>query len=288
MILSMTSFARHEQVEDFGTITWELRSVNHRYLEPTFKMPEMGRACEPLLREILRKTVTRGKVECMMRFEKNMQSDTSLQINEDYVRGLIKANDAISQLMPNAQHEFASTFLQWPGVLETAGIDKNALQTAIQLGFKQALKELLAHRASEGSALEAMLQTRLHGIDDTVELVKPLIPQAIQQQRQKLLDRFEEMSINVDQDRIETELVMLANKIDVDEELDRLVAHVSEVKSVLSKGSPCGRKLDFLMQELNREANTLGSKSILSKTSQASVELKVLIEQMREQVQNIE
>ncbi|MCK5880463.1 MAG: YicC family protein [Sinobacterium sp.] len=288
MILSMTSFARHEQIEDFGTIIWELRSVNHRYLEPTFKMPEMARACEPLLRETLRTTITRGKVECMMRLEKNAQCQSGLQINQSLVNELIKANQAISQLMPNAQDEFPSTYLQWPGVIETAGIDKDVLQQAISSGFKQALKELIAHRANEGRALQNMLETRLTGIDATVELVKPLIPEAIKHQRQKLFDRFEEMAIAVDQDRIETELVILANKIDVDEELDRLVAHVTEVKSVLSKGSPCGRKLDFLMQELNREANTLGSKSILSKTSQASVELKVLIEQMREQVQNIE
>ncbi len=288
MILSMTSFARHEQIENFGTVTWELRSVNHRYLEPTFKMPDIGRACEPLLRETLRNTITRGKIECMMRFDKNEQSDAGMKINKSLVRELITANDTISQLMSSAQDEFASTFLQWPGVIETAGIDKDALHKAINTGFKQALKALITHRASEGEALKAMIERRLNGIDHTVEIVKPLIPKAIKQQRQKLLDRFKEMSITVDQDRIETELVMLANKVDVDEELDRLVAHVQEVKNVISQGSPCGRKLDFLMQELNREANTLGSKSILSKTSQASVELKVLIEQMREQVQNIE
>ena len=288
MILSMTSFARTEQVEDFGTLTWELRSVNHRYLEPTFKMPEITRTCEPILRDTLRKALTRGKVECSLRFEKSLQNTGSLQINEPLVRELIKANQSIGKLMPNTQNEFASTFLQWPGVIETAGIDKDKLNQAITSSFNTALKALIKQRASEGNSLKIMIETRLSSIDKTVAIVKPLIPQAIQHQRQKLLDRFAELSLNVDQDRIETELIMLANKIDVDEELDRLEAHVKEVNNVLSKGSPCGRKLDFLMQELNREANTLGSKSILSKTSQASIDLKVLIEQMREQVQNIE
>ena len=288
MILSMTSFARHEHSEEFGTLTWELRSVNHRYLEPTFKMPEITRSAEPQLREILRKTISRGKIECGLRFVKAEGQDESLSVNQELLAQLIKANQGIADHMGSAQTEFASTFLQWPGVLETANIDKEALNDAIYQSFKDALKQLIGHREREGAELETLIRTRLDGILEIVEEVKPLIPQAIQQQREKLINRFEELKLETDKERIESELVVLANKVDVDEELDRLLAHVKEVQGTLTKGSPCGRRLDFLMQELNREANTLGSKSILSQTSQASVSLKVLIEQMREQVQNIE
>jgi uncharacterized protein (TIGR00255 family) len=288
MILSMTAFARHEQVETFGTIIWELRSVNHRYLEPSFKMPEISRAFEPALREQLRQSISRGKIECMMRFEKNAGIQSGLQINQGLACELIKANNAIAALMPDSQSEYASTFLQWPGVIESAGMDQTAFSKAVQEAFQKALKALIEHRKNEGQALKTVLETRLKKIDAASTIIEPLIPKAIEHQKQKLRDRFKEMNINIDQDRIETELVIMANKIDVDEELDRLNAHVSEVNKVLDAGSPCGRKLDFLMQELNREANTLGSKSILSKTSQAAIELKVLIEQMREQVQNIE
>ncbi len=288
MILSMTSFARHESVEPFATITWEIRSVNHRYLEPHFKIPDTAKAIEPELRDILRKTLSRGKVECQLRYETNLSNSKDIAINQQLVSQLIKANQSIADQMNNPQSDKASTFLQWPGVIETASLDKEALSQAAIRGFKKALKELKDHRQREGDSLKHMIQERLTGIDAIIEQVTPLIPEAIEHQRQKLLDRFKELKLNADQERIETELIMLANKIDVDEELDRLHAHIKEVNTTLIKGSPCGRRLDFLMQELNREANTLGSKSILSQTSQASVDLKVLIEQMREQVQNIE
>jgi len=288
MILSMTSFARHEHNGEFGTLTWEIRSVNHRYLEPHFKMPEIARSIEPLLRDILRKTLSRGKVECALRFEANTQGAEAIHLNHELLQQLIQANQSIRQQLPDSQAEFASTFLQWPGVISSKDLDKEALNKAITQSFSDALKELIKHREREGESLQALIEQRIEGIQDIVEEVKPLIPAAIDQQKQKLIERFEELKLNVDSERIESELVILANKVDVDEELDRLNAHVKEVHTTLKKGSPCGRRLDFLMQELNREANTLGSKSILSQTSQASVSLKVLIEQMREQIQNIE
>ena len=284
----MTAFARHESSETFGTLIWELRSVNHRYLEPNFKLPETSRAAEPALRDILRNTVARGKIECSLRIIKSDDDSHQLNINQSLLQQLIAANNAVAKQITNAPAEYASTFLQWPGVLQTADIDKDLLNQSICKSFTVALSELSAHREREGAELEKLINARLGGITQLVTEIKPLIPQVIAQQRNKLIDRFDELKLDADQQRIEAELVILANKIDVDEELDRLLAHVKEVELSLQKGSPCGRRLDFLMQELNREANTIGSKSMLSQTSKATVDLKVLIEQMREQVQNIE
>ena len=288
MILSMTSFARTEQQEDWGTLIWELRSVNHRYLEPTFKLPDFARSSEHLLRDKLRKTLARGKVECSLRFEKNSISSDQVQINLPLVEALIKANNTIAGKLHSVTPEQASTFLQWPGVIESVDIDKAEIEKSLIASFDLALRQMIEHRQREGSQLKQFIQQRLAAIDETSDQVREILPQVITRQRQKLLDRFSELDLNINQERLEQELVMLAQKIDVDEELDRLVAHIKEVQHTLQKGSPCGRRLDFLMQELNREANTLGSKSILSETSQASVDLKVYIEQMREQIQNIE
>ncbi len=288
MILSMTSFARYEHLESWGTLTWELRSVNHRYLEPSFKMPEFARSSEHLLRDKLRKSVARGKVECALRFEKAAITSDQIKINQPLLDTLVSANNSIAAKLDHVSPEQASTFLQWPGIIENADVDKAELDKAILTSFNKALEQLIEHRQREGEQLQAMIQQRLDAIDEISGEVATIIPQMVERQRQKLLDRFAELQLNVDQDRIEQEIVMLAQKIDVDEELDRLTAHVKEVKDTLGKGSPCGRRLDFLMQELNREANTLGSKSIASDTSRASVDLKVYIEQMREQIQNIE
>lgn len=288
MILSMTSFARYEHLESWGTLIWELRSVNHRYLEPSFKIPDFARSSEHLLRDKLRKTLSRGKIECGLRFEKNNASPEQISLNQELLQSLIQANQQIAEQLPEAAPEQASTFLQWPGVLESTDIEKDVLDAAIVSSFEQALSQLIEHRQREGAQLEEMIRQRLQGIGEVTEQVNVLMPQLISNQRQKLLDRFEELQLQVDQERLEQELVFVAQKIDVDEELDRLKAHVKEVENTLKKGSPCGRRLDFLMQELNREANTLGSKSINSESSQASVDLKVYIEQMREQIQNIE
>ncbi len=288
MILSMTAFARIEHQESWGTLTWELRSVNHRYLEPNFKMPEFARSTEHQLREKLRKRLARGKIECSLRFEKNLQETQNIQLNQSLLQELIEANQQITDQLPNVAPEQASTFLQWPGMIESADIDKDALQKAILTSFDTALTQMIDHREREGTELKSIIEQRLTRIDDISEQVKIWLPDIIQNQRNKLTDRFTELKLAVDNDRIEQELVVLAQKIDVDEELDRLAAHLKEVKKTLDKGSPCGRRLDFLMQELNREANTLGSKSISADTSQSSVDLKVCIEQMREQIQNIE
>ncbi|NRB37287.1 MAG: YicC family protein [Pseudomonadales bacterium] len=288
MLLSMTSFARHEHMEDWGTLIWELKSVNHRYLEPTFKLPDFARACEHLLRDKLRKNLSRGKIECTLRFEKNPQQGDDIRINEPLLNSLIQANNHIAARLGQVNPEFASTFLQWPGILESNDIDKPVMQAALITSFATALSQLIENRQREGAQLKIMIEERLSSISDITTLVHGILPQIIENQRNKLINRFHDLKLDIDNDRLEQEIVLLAQKIDVDEELDRLQAHLKEVANTLSKGSPCGRRLDFLMQELNREANTLGSKSISIDTTQASVDLKVYTEQMREQIQNIE
>ncbi len=288
MIASMTAFARHEQQESFGTLIWEIRSVNQRYLEPNFRMPDLARSSEHLLRDILRKQLNRGKLECSLRFEKNTQSSSQIQLNHDLLNALLLANQSIAEKIPNASPEKASTFLQWPGVIESLELEKEALEAALLHSFKQTVKQLAMHRQTEGEQLKLLIEQRLATIEVICQQVRGFLPDIIAKQKQKLVDRFEELQLNVDPERIEQEIVLLAQKIDVDEELDRLETHIKEVKNTLKKGGPCGRRLDFLMQELNREANTLGSKSINSETTQAAVDLKIAIEQMREQIQNIE
>lgn len=288
MIASMTAFARHEQQESFGTLIWELRSVNQRYLEPNFRIPDIARSSEHLLRDILRKQLNRGKLECSLRFERNTQNSSQIQLNQDLLNALLVANQRIAEQIPNARAEKASTFLQWPGVIESMEIEKEALDAALINSFNQAVKQLIRHRLTEGEQLKLLIEQRLETIENICQQVSGFLPEIIAKQKQKLVDRFAELQLNIDQDRIEQEIVLLAQKIDVAEELDRLQTHIKEVKNTLKKGGPCGRRLDFLMQELNREANTLGSKSINSETTQAAVDLKVAIEQMREQVQNIE
>ena len=288
MIHSMTSFARHEQKESWGTLTWELRSVNHRYLEPSFKMPHVARSSEHLLREKLRKGITRGKVECSLRIDRASLTPEQLRINEPLLEALVAAHGRIAARLPHPAAEPAGFFLGWPGILENADVDREALEEAVSASFDSALSQMLAHRQREGEQLQQLLEQRLDTITTIGKEVRTLLPQLISRQRQKLLDRFAELKLDLHAERIEQEVVLLAQKIDVDEELDRLTAHVTEVRDTLQRGGACGRRLDFLMQELHREANTLGSKSIAIDTSRASVDLKVTIEQMREQVQNIE
>jgi len=288
MIHSMTAFARYEHIETWGTITWELRSVNHRYLEPSFKMPEFTRGSEHLLRDKLRNSVSRGKIECALRFEKAPVDASKIHFNEELLTLLIASNQQIAARLGHVAPEQASTFLQWPGVLAASEVEQAAMEKALVFAFDHALQQLLEHRKREGEQLHAIIQQRIEAIAGICEQTRKMMPTIMQRQKQKLLDRFAEWQLTIDQNRLEQEMVILAQKIDVDEELDRLNAHLIEVQKTLKVGGPCGRRLDFLMQELNREANTLGSKSIQSDTSQISVDLKVYIEQMREQIQNIE
>jgi uncharacterized protein (TIGR00255 family) len=288
MIRSMTAFARLVHNANYGQLTWELRSVNHRYMEPHFKLPDSMRALEPALRERLREQLSRGKLECILKLTSASEQQAGLQVNLTRARQVIDACQSIHQLMPSSQPEMAINILQWPGVIEEHAIDAEQLHADALLSFDQALEQLRVTREREGRELSNFVMERLEGIRTVTKSVRERLPTILQAQRDRLLARFAELKLEVDRDRLEQEMVLVAQKADVDEELDRLSTHVNEVQRVLKAGGACGRRLDFLMQELNREANTLSSKSIVSDTTQSAVELKVLIEQMREQIQNIE
>jgi len=287
MVHSMTAFARNEQATAHGTLSWELRSVNHRYLEPHLRLPEAFRDLEGAVREALRQGLSRGKVECTLRFAEE-SAGKPLQVDADRARQLIAAAEQVAALIQQPAPLNPLEVLAWPGVLVADSADPQALNAAALKLFDQALGELKAGRAREGAELAKLLNDRLDSMLDEVAALRELVPQMLAGQRAKIETRFAEMQAELDPQRLEQELVLLAQKSDVAEELDRLSTHVSEVRRVLKAGGAAGRRLDFLMQELNREANTLGSKAFDTRSTQAAVNLKVLIEQMREQVQNIE
>ncbi|AYN92727.1 MULTISPECIES: YicC/YloC family endoribonuclease [Pseudomonas] len=287
MVHSMTAFARVERAGVYGTLSWELRSVNHRYLEPHLRLPEAFRDLEGSVREALRQGLSRGKVECTLRFSEE-NAAPSLQIDEQRAGQLIAAAERLASMIQQPALIDPMTVLSWPGVLISQSADPQALNAEAKALFAAALDELKAGRNREGAELARLIEERLQAILVEVAALRELIPEMLAAQRQKILDRFAELSLEADPQRLEQELVMLAQKSDVAEELDRLTTHVGEVSRVLKAGGAAGRRLDFLMQELNREANTLGSKAFDPRSTQAAVNLKVLIEQMREQVQNIE
>ncbi|WP_347332583.1 YicC/YloC family endoribonuclease [Marinimicrobium locisalis] len=283
---SMTGFARNAQQYDWGTLTWEIRSVNHRYLEPAFRLPEDLREIEPKLRERIRKALFRGKLEMSLTLQKEETTDQGLDLNR--VRQLADA----AQKIGNELHDTAPVnpleVLRWPGVMQQSELDRDVLIDAALTQFDVALKQLIEHREREGKELAQFIQQRLDGISEQVTHLRARLPEILAAQREKLQTKIEALQVELDPERLEQEIALLAQKADVDEELDRLDTHVTEVKHTLTQKNSLGRRLDFLMQELNREANTLSSKAVVAETTQSAVELKVLIEQMREQVQNIE
>lgn len=286
---SMTGFARREAKLPWGTAIWEIRSVNHRYLEPSFRLPEDFREIEPGLRELIRKALQRGKVEAALSIQWEQEGDAELGINLGRVSQLARAAQQITeQLGDLAAPVNALDILKWPGVMQKQEMDREAMQQAVLNLFDESLKQLVEHRAREGAELEQFILQRLDAVSAQVVAVRARLPEILQSQRDKLQAKIASLQVDLDPERLEQEIALLAQKADVDEELDRLDTHVIEVKRSLKQTDSLGRRLDFLMQELNREANTLSSKSIVADTTQAAVELKVLIEQMREQVQNIE
>lgn len=295
MPCSMTGFARQEAKYPWGTLIWEVRSVNHRYLEPHFRLPDFLRELEPALREQMRKSLSRGKVEASFSYQLGgTESDDgkALNINTHLLKQVTEAIDSVGEQLSRTNASIAPVnpleLLRWPGMLADNDIDRDELLKASLDLFKQALNTLIEHRAREGDELKNLIEQRLQGIETQVTQVRDILPNILKAQRDKLLEKLESLKVDVDQDRLEQEIVYLAQKTDVDEELDRLDTHVTEVRRTLKQKNSVGRRLDFLMQELNREANTLSSKSIVTDTTQAAIELKVLIEQMREQIQNIE
>ena len=286
MIHSMTGYARKEFKGDWGTAVWEIRSVNQRYLETYLRLPEQLRGLEPILRERFRKHLERGKVECNLRFESQTNAG-QLQINEALAEQLIESALWVIDQAGQGQLNPLDV-LRWPGVMAAPEQDMDELNTRLLAGFDEVLTLFIESRQSEGDKLKAVIEQRLEGIEGEVTKVRAFMPQILDWQRQKHIDRLAEAKLELDPTRVEQEIILLAQRIDVAEELDRLGMHIAETHKILKKGGSCGRRLDFMMQEFNRESNTLGSKSINADTTQSAVELKVLIEQMREQIQNIE
>ncbi|WP_438950911.1 YicC/YloC family endoribonuclease [Porticoccus sp.] len=284
---SMTAFARHSVECQWGSATWEIRSVNHRYLETGFRMPETVRDLETTLRELARKHLQRGKVDCSLQLNIAKQSG-DIAINQSLASQYIAAGEQLARLMADPAKISPLDILRWPGVLSEPEINREELKNTLLRLFEETLNQLVEGRRREGGKLGELVEHRLDGIAVQLATVRSRLPELLAAQRQKLVDRLQEASAQLDQNRLEQELVLIAQRADVDEELDRLDTHLGEIRRVLKRQEPIGRRLDFLMQELNREANTLSSKSIATDTTNAAVELKVLIEQMREQIQNIE
>lgn len=288
MIRSMTAFARNQVTETFGTLICELRSVNHRYLDIHMRLPDELRTMEGRFRELISAQLSRGKLECSLRFKAEAAVDNSVEINEAFAKTVIRACEQLNAMFHQSSEINVVDILNWPGVVKESASDMKPVMAASETLLAQALQELVDNREREGERLKVLITQRCDAVQKIVVDVREVMPEIRVNHRQKILTRFEELKADPDMDRLEQELVYLVQKMDVDEELDRLDTHVKELSDVLNREEAIGRRLDFLMQELNREANTLGSKSADIRMTQASVELKVLIEQMREQIQNIE
>jgi len=287
----MTAYGRQGVSTAAGEFTWEIRSVNNRYLETTVRMPEDVRALEPKIREAITRRLSRGKIEVSLRRQGAVADDSSaLTVNANTVNAVIAALAEVTEHLPTAAQVNPLELLQWPGVLTApeAGINVEDVHKALLKSFDQALTDFVATREREGEAIDGLLRSRIVEIRECVESVRVHRPDVVNRQRERLKQKLAELDIPSDSHRLEQEILYVAQRLDIDEELDRLGSHLSEVESVLERSDPVGRRLDFLMQELNREANTLGSKSNDIDTTGASVDIKVLIEQMREQVQNVE
>ena len=288
MIRSMTAFARRERTEQWGTAYWELRSVNNRYLDVTPRLPEEVRAIEGAIRERVRARLARGKVDCTLRLSLGAGSDASLELDLELAKRIADATREIDALLHDPARINAVDVLRWPGVVQTQSPDIDAVGKAVLELLDEALNELVTTREREGQHIDGLLRQRCDEIQALTGAVRQRLPEVLEACRQRLRDRLAEFAEQLNEERLEQEMAIVAQKTDVAEELDRLDAHIKEVRRVLDEEQPAGRRLDFLMQELNREANTLGSKSIDTETTRASVDLKVFIEQMREQIQNVE
>ena len=288
MIRSMTAFSRQEASSEVGDLVLEIRTVNHRYLDISFRLPEELRNLEPILREQIAARLGRGKLECNLRYTAPELADSELPVDDERVKRIAHACRHIDSYLYSPAPISSLDVLRMPGVVQSKPIDLEQLKTAVTQLLDEGLDSLIAAREREGQKLLQVIRERCDSMDEIVTQVKQQLPEILQQWREKLVERINETKVELDQDRLEQEMVYLAQKTDVAEEIDRLSMHIEEVRRVLDVDKPVGRRLDFLMQELNREANTLGSKSIHTDTTRASVDLKVFIEQMREQVQNIE
>ena len=292
MLRSMTAFARVQETSDAGVLTWEIRSVNHRYLELGLKLPDDFKSLEPEIRKLMSQYLKRGKVDLGLRYKLNDAEAVEVKLNEEIVRSLRQVEQEVLNIVHEGSKLSVADILSWPGVIAESEKDLSPLISLALSSLENALGQLVQTRETEGQALQELISTRCTQISEIVQQLRTHRPAMMASMREKwennLNEKLKQWSEAGDNSRLEQELVILAQKLDVDEELDRIDTHITEVEKVLKRKEAVGRRLDFLMQELNREANTLGSKSQDSQTTQWSVDLKVLIEQMREQVQNIE
>ena len=288
MTLSMTAFSRQQQEQEWGSLTWEIRSVNHRYLETSVRLPESLRALENGVREAVRKRLTRGKVECALRFQSEAKVSSDLHLNTKLIQQLVQANNEIEKITGTSISLNNMEVLRWPGVIEEQDFDKTSIEKQALSLFSAALDDLVATREREGAELQGFIKQRIDSVREIVISIRNKMPEILAKQKQNILDRLADLQAELEPTRLEQEVSLLTQKADVEEELDRLDSHLNEVERVLGAKGQKGRRLDFLMQELNREANTLSSKAIVVETTLNAVELKVLIEQMREQIQNVE
>ena len=288
MILSMTGYASQEYNTNNGAIIIELRSVNHRYLELQLKLDDNLRSFEASVREQIQAKLGRGKVDCRLSVVRNIAAQSAPQLNHSVLQQIAESAKTAAQYFPHTQPVNMLEILQMPGVMTTEAFDNDALEADLRTTLAAVLNDLIAAKAREGEKLKTIILERLLEIEGLVTKVKPMMPVLVKQYQEKLTAKLNEANNSNDDERVRQEMVLFAQRIDVDEELVRLSSHIAEVKRILNASAAAGKRLDFLMQEMNREANTLGSKSVAIETSQISMELKVLIEQMREQIQNIE
>lgn len=288
MIHSMTAFARSQQQVAAGHLCWEIRSVNHRYLDVSFRLPESFRFLETQLRSLLRDKINRGKLECQLKFQDTSPDNQSMLINIGMVNALVDLAGKLSISHELANDMSVSKILSWPGVVQAGQVDMEALSQQALDGFADAVEQLRQARQTEGAALKAHVDLRVESLEEEVRRSKSIVVSLAQQSKDRLLTRLHAVQIEVPEPRVEQEIALILARLDVSEELDRLHTHIVEVRRTLNCDNVSGRRLDFLMQELNREANTLSSKSDSVDLTQSAVEMKVLIEQMREQIQNIE
>jgi len=288
MLHSMTGFARESVETALGTLTWEIRAVNHRYLDVQFKLPEDLRPKEQAFRQQASATLGRGKVECGLYFRRAVDQQTEMQLDMELVELLGNRISELSAKLPATAAINPVEVLRWPGVMKQPEIDAEPLFGEAESLLDTALQAINVMRQSEGQRIEEMLESRCAEIEGIAKAVRKRMPEVLAASRAKQRERIEKLDVEADPARLEVELALIAQKIDVDEELDRLESHLVEIRNAIAGEKAVGRRLDFLMQELNREANTLGSKSADTETTKAAVDLKVLIEQMREQIQNVE
>lgn len=287
MTYSMTAFARLETTTEIGKLIFEMRSVNHRYLDLNFRLPEMIRELEPDFREVIKAMLSRGKVEISVRIESS-EMQSSPEINYKLATDIIDLHHKLYEVSPEIAPIDFMSLLKWPGILSQTQILTDTIKKQVIVAFEQCIEALLANRKREGAALAETVMDRLMHCEKYLTEIKDRYPAQLAQQKQKLTDRLKDIAEQLDTTRLEQEMVLLAQKLDIAEEIDRLSTHITEFRRMMDKGGQIGRRMDFLLQEMNREANTMASKAIDANIQHMVVEIKVLLEQIREQAQNIE